>query len=80
MTSQSVFFREENEVVPQVVQAILTLPPETHIAVRYTSTQLLGELSEWIERHPQLLGQCRLFMGMHIVVWGTGRGWIIGRQ
>lgn len=46
---------EENEVVPQVVQAILALPPETHVAVRYTSTQLLGELSEWIEKHPQLL-------------------------
>ena len=80
MTAQPVFFREENEVVPQVVQAILTLPPETHIAVRYTSTQLLGELSEWIERHPQLLGQCHLFMGLHRVVWGPGRGGIIGRQ
>ncbi|KAK7492007.1 hypothetical protein BaRGS_00016671 [Batillaria attramentaria] len=46
---------DENEIVPQVVQAILTLPQDTHIAVRHTSTQLLGELCEWIERHPQLL-------------------------
>lgn len=46
---------DENEVVPQVVQAILTMSPQTHIAVRFTSTQLLGELSEWIEKHPQLL-------------------------
>ncbi|KAK7108377.1 transportin-3-like isoform X2 [Littorina saxatilis] len=46
---------EESDIVPQVVQAILALPPETHVAVRYTSIQLLGELSEWIEQHPQLL-------------------------
>lgn len=46
---------EENTVVPQVVEAILNLPPTTHIAVRYTSTQLLGELCEWIEKHPQYL-------------------------
>ncbi|XP_012941104.1 transportin-3 [Aplysia californica] len=46
---------EENEIVPQVVEAILALPETTHLAVRYTSIQLLGELSEWIERHPQLL-------------------------
>ncbi|XP_059139993.1 transportin-3-like isoform X2 [Physella acuta] len=46
---------EENDIVPQVVQAILDMPPTTHIAVRYTSIQLLGELSEWIESHAQFL-------------------------
>ncbi|KAK6636318.1 hypothetical protein RUM43_009977 [Polyplax serrata] len=43
---------EENEIVPQVVKAILELDPEsTHIAVRHTSVLLLGELNEWIEHH-----------------------------
>ncbi|KAK7866974.1 hypothetical protein R5R35_006810 [Gryllus longicercus] len=46
---------EENEVVPKVVEAILHLPETTHIAVRYTSVLLLGELCEWIEKHPQSL-------------------------
>ncbi|XP_046738771.1 transportin-3 [Diprion similis] len=46
---------EENDVVPKVVEAILNLPENTHIAVRHTSILLLGELCEWIERHPQSL-------------------------
>ncbi|XP_077276129.1 transportin 3 isoform X2 [Temnothorax americanus] len=46
---------EENDVVPKVVEAILNLPENTHIAVRYTSILLLGELCEWVDRHPQSL-------------------------
>lgn len=49
------FFSDENEVVPKVAEAILNLPENTHIAVRYTSIMLIGELSEWIERHPESL-------------------------
>lgn len=40
-----------------MVEAILNLPENTHIAVRYTSILLLGELCEWIDRHPQSLGK-----------------------
>ncbi|XP_060821726.1 transportin-3 [Bombus pascuorum] len=46
---------KENDVVPKVVEAILNLPENTHIAVRHTSILLLGELCEWIESHPQSL-------------------------
>lgn len=46
---------EENDVVPQVVEAILNLPPNSHVAVRYTSILLLGELCEWVEKHPESL-------------------------
>lgn len=49
------FFSEENDVVPKVVEAILNLPENTHIAVRHTSILLLGELCEWINSHPQTL-------------------------
>ncbi|CAH2013492.1 unnamed protein product [Acanthoscelides obtectus] len=45
----------ENEVVPKVAEAILSIPENTHIAVRYTSVLLLGELCEWIEKHPDTL-------------------------
>ena len=53
------FPSEENEIVPQVLQAVLSLPDTTHVALRYTSTQLVGELGEWIEVHPQYLGKPR---------------------
>lgn len=46
---------DENDVVPKVVEAILNLPANTHIAVRYTSIMIIGELSEWIEAHPESL-------------------------
>lgn len=41
--------------MPKVVEAILNLPPTTHMAVRYTSIMIIGELSEWIESHPESL-------------------------
>lgn len=46
---------EENEIVPKVVEAILNLPETTHIAVRYTSVMLLGELCDWIQQHSESL-------------------------
>ncbi|XP_031340028.1 transportin-3-like isoform X1 [Photinus pyralis] len=46
---------DENDIVPKVVEAILNLPENTHVAVKYTSILLLGELCEWIERHPATL-------------------------
>lgn len=57
----NVFFREENDVVPKVVEAILNMPQNTHVAVRYTSVLLLGELCEWIEKHPESLGKSHSF-------------------
>ena len=53
-----VYCREENEVVPQVVQAVLSIPATAHIAVRYTTLQLLGELCEWMDSHPTVIGKC----------------------
>ena len=54
--------REDMQIVPQVLQAVLALPDSTHVALRYTSILLVGQLSEWIEKHPQLLGEssCRV--------------------
>ncbi|WAR09032.1 TNPO3-like protein [Mya arenaria] len=46
---------EESEVVPLVVQAVMSIPATAHIAVRYTTLQLLGELCEWIESHPSVI-------------------------
>ncbi|XP_074655394.1 transportin-3-like isoform X2 [Tubulanus polymorphus] len=46
---------EEEGVVPQVLEAVLNLPPSAHVAVKHISVKLIGELSEWIDRHPSYL-------------------------
>ncbi|KAL1509671.1 hypothetical protein ABEB36_004377 [Hypothenemus hampei] len=62
----------ENEVVPKVVEAILNMPPSTHLAVRYTSVLLLGELSEWIEKHPHVLDSVLNFLVQGLSLQGLG--------
>lgn len=49
--------RDENEVVPQVVDALLQVPDTAHVAVRHTTLLVLGELSEWIDKHPPVVGR-----------------------
>ena len=43
---------EEDTIVPAVLQQVLPLPASIHIMVRLTATKLVGELCEWIEKHP----------------------------
>ncbi|GAB6030207.1 Transportin-3 [Chamberlinius hualienensis] len=57
---------DENEVVPQVVDAILNLPDNVHISVKYTSIQLIGELCEWIEKHSSYLEAVLQFLLLNI--------------
>uniref|UniRef100_T1JH21 Transportin-3 n=1 Tax=Strigamia maritima TaxID=126957 RepID=T1JH21_STRMM len=46
---------DEIEIVPKVINAILNLSDETHIAVRFTSIRLIGEFCDWVDKHPQTL-------------------------
>ena len=46
---------DEDTIVPGVLQQVLALPGNIHIAVRLTATKLVGELCEWIEKHPETL-------------------------
>lgn len=48
-------YTEENHIVPQVIDAILQLPENCHIAIRYTSVNILGQLCDWIAAHPATL-------------------------
>ncbi|XP_023333907.1 transportin-3 isoform X1 [Eurytemora carolleeae] len=48
-------FPDEEEVVPAVLHQVLALPFTLHQAVRVTAMRLVGELSEWIDRHPETL-------------------------
>jgi len=53
---------EETEVVPNVVQAILNLPENCHITIRYTSVNILGQLCDWIAVHQSTLGAILNFL------------------
>ncbi|UYV70641.1 Trn-SR [Cordylochernes scorpioides] len=45
----------EREIVPQVLQALLNIPPTSHISILHTSCLLIRELSEWLDQHPEFL-------------------------
>ncbi|KAM5127058.1 transportin-3-like, partial [Mantella aurantiaca] len=47
--------RENNPTLLEVLDAVVRLPESVHIAVRYTSIELVGEMSEVIDRNPQFL-------------------------
>eukprot|EP00105_Crassostrea_gigas_P004006 XP_011417072.1 PREDICTED: transportin-3 isoform X1 [Crassostrea gigas] len=53
---------EENEIVPLVVKSILSMPPTAHLAIRYTSIKLFGELCEWTEKHAEYLDAILQFL------------------
>jgi len=53
---------DESEVVPQVLEAVLSLPDSAHIALRHTATRLVGELGEWVGHHPDTLERVLQFL------------------
>lgn len=59
--------REEMSAVPQVLQAITSQPPETHLTMLRSSMRLIGEFSKWINFHPEFLEPCLVFLmrGLH---------------
>ena len=40
---------------------VLNLPSSCHVAVRHTSIKLVGELADWIEKHPEYLGKYKSY-------------------
>lgn len=55
-------FREENVVVPPILQGVLNLSEDVHLQVAFTSVQLLAELNEWIACHPTFLPHVLQFL------------------
>lgn len=43
------------EIVGHVLPVVLNLPSSCHVAVRHTNIKVVGELAEWIEKHPDYL-------------------------
>lgn len=72
---------DENEIVPQVVEAILNIQDQTaHIAVKYTSVMLLGELCDWVELHPNTLDPILHFLVSYLPQPGIGPAAAIALQ
>uniref|UniRef100_H2ZZ08 Transportin-3 n=1 Tax=Latimeria chalumnae TaxID=7897 RepID=H2ZZ08_LATCH len=46
---------ENNPTLTEVLNGVVQLPESVHIAVRYTSIELVGEMSEVVDRNPQYL-------------------------
>ncbi|OPJ87017.1 transportin-3 [Patagioenas fasciata monilis] len=47
--------RENNPTLVEVLEGVVRLPETVHTAVRYTSIELVGEMSEVVDRNPQFL-------------------------
>jgi len=50
-----VLFRTEGEVLPIALPVLLSIPPDTHYAIRATTLRLVGELAAWINQHPDVM-------------------------
>lgn len=46
---------ENNPTLTEVLEQIVLLPQNVHMAVRYTSIELVGEMSEVVDRNPRFL-------------------------
>uniref|UniRef100_A0AAY5EDG1 Transportin-3 n=1 Tax=Electrophorus electricus TaxID=8005 RepID=A0AAY5EDG1_ELEEL len=44
-----------NPTLTEVLEQVVLLPQTVHLAVRYTSIELVGEMSELVDRHPRFL-------------------------
>lgn len=50
---------ENNATLTEVLEQVVLLPQTVHMAVRYTSIELVGEMSEVMDRNPRFLGKHR---------------------
>uniref|UniRef100_A0A8C6YID0 Transportin 3 n=1 Tax=Naja naja TaxID=35670 RepID=A0A8C6YID0_NAJNA len=48
--------QENNPTLVEVLDGVVRLPEAVHTAVRYTSIELVGEMSEVVDRNPHFLG------------------------
>lgn len=42
-------------MLPIALPVLLSIPPDTHYAIRATTLRLVGELASWIDHHPDVL-------------------------
>ena len=51
------FIVRDSEIVAKFLPVVLNLPSTCHVAVKHSSVKLVGELAEWIHKHPECLGK-----------------------
>ena len=51
------FRSDESEVVPVVMETLLGIPDDTHVAIKASILDLIAELARWLNKHSQFLGQ-----------------------
>jgi hypothetical protein len=51
-------------VVQSVIESLLLVPESAHAAVRFTTLLLLGELGEWMDKHPAVVGKALLLIDL----------------
>ena len=56
------YFRDESKVLPIAIPVLLSIPPNTHYAIRSITLRLVAQLSEWIDKHPDTLDQVLKFI------------------
>ena len=61
------FYREEGRCVPQVLQALINLNSQVHIAVRYSGIKLVGELCDWLNNNPRYIGNYFLIELLNLI-------------
>lgn len=54
--------QEDENCVTQVAQAILSLPEGVHVSVKCTGIRLVGELCEWLNKHPHFISNSLNFV------------------
>lgn len=59
---------DESTLLPIAVPVLLSIPPDSHFAIRATTLKLVAELAEWIDQHPDTLDLVLKFLldGLHI--------------
>ncbi len=55
-------------MAPSVCEALLQVPDTAHSAVRFTTLLLLGELGEWIDKHPTVVGKIKHFLPYFLTI------------
>ena len=55
--SHNGYHRDEANVLPIALPVLLSISPSTYFAVRGMTLRLIGELSNWISKHPDILSE-----------------------
>ena len=52
-----IMFREESTVVPIIMETLLSIPEDSHLAIRVAVLDLISPLAEWLKLHTEFLGK-----------------------